>query len=145
VRIFNTHLEVADPGTGTVQEEQAAELLAMIAASPDPVIAIGDFNAPVDGPPPSTYLHLTAALHDAWRSARPGDPGLTCCQPPSLADPVGREQIRIDLVLTSQKWPFAWVARTGERPFRAAPPPLWTSDHFGVTARIVVPGARPRA
>jgi hypothetical protein len=31
------------------------------------------------------------------------------------------------------------VARTADRPFRAGPPPLWVSDHFGVTARIVVP------
>ena len=31
------------------------------------------------------------------------------------------------------------VARTGDQPFRAAPPPLWASDHFGVTAEIVIP------
>jgi hypothetical protein len=31
------------------------------------------------------------------------------------------------------------VMRTGDRPFRDGPPPLWASDHFGVTAEIVVP------
>ena len=29
------------------------------------------------------------------------------------------------------------VARNGDQPIRAAPSPLWGSDHFGVTARIV--------
>jgi endonuclease/exonuclease/phosphatase family metal-dependent hydrolase/predicted small secreted protein len=138
VRIFNTHLEVGDPGTGSVQEDQAHELLRLIAASPFPVIAIGDFNAPAGGSP--TYRALTAALHDAWRSARPADPGWTCCQAPSLADPVGRQHTRIDLVLTSESWPVSRVARTTDRPFRAGPPPLWASDHFGVTARIGIPG-----
>jgi len=28
------------------------------------------------------------------------------------------------------------VGRIGDQPFRSAPPPLWVSDHFGVTARI---------
>jgi endonuclease/exonuclease/phosphatase family metal-dependent hydrolase len=66
VRIFNTHLEVRDPGTGRVQEQQADELLALIAASPYPVIALGDFNAPADGS--DTYRHLTSVLHDGWTS-----------------------------------------------------------------------------
>jgi endonuclease/exonuclease/phosphatase family metal-dependent hydrolase len=138
VRIFTTHLEVADPGTGTVQASQAGELLARIAAGPHPVIAIGDFNAPAGRSP--TYRSLTRALHDAWTAVRPDDPGWTCCQAPSLADPVGRQRMRIDLVLTSEQWPVSRIARTGVRPFRSAPPPLWPSDHFGVTARIVVPG-----
>jgi endonuclease/exonuclease/phosphatase family metal-dependent hydrolase len=138
VRIFATHLEVADPGTGTVQLRQAGELLTRIAASPYPVIAIGDFNAPAPGS--ATYRRLTTALHDAWTSARPADPGWTCCQAPSLADPVPRQRMRIDLVLTSGTWPVTGAERTGGKPFRAGPPPLWASDHFGVTARITVPG-----
>jgi hypothetical protein len=32
------------------------------------------------------------------------------------------------------------VARIGDQSFRAAPPPLWASDHFGMTARIVIDG-----
>ena len=38
VRIVTTHLEVGGPGTGAVQDDQARELLAVIAASPYPVI-----------------------------------------------------------------------------------------------------------
>lgn len=137
VRIFNTHLEVADPTTGTIQEQQAEELLGVIAASPYPVIALGDFNAPADHS--ATYRRLTARLHDGWTAVRPGDPGLTCCHAPSLANAAAQVHTRIDLVLTSQNWPVTGMARTGVRPFRAAPPPLWVSDHFGLTAQIVIP------
>jgi endonuclease/exonuclease/phosphatase family metal-dependent hydrolase len=140
VRIFATHLEVGDPGYGSTQVGQAGELLHLIAASPYPVIAIGDFNSPPDGSPTPTYRHLTAVLHDVWSAARPTDPGLTCCQASSLADPHGIESMRIDLVLTSGAWPVTRVARIGNRPFRAGPPPLWVSDHDGVTARIELPG-----
>jgi endonuclease/exonuclease/phosphatase family metal-dependent hydrolase len=139
VRIVNTHLEVGAPGVGTIQELQGNELLAVIAASPHPVIVLGDFNSPADGSATPTYRNLTAVLHDAWTAARPADPGLTCCQAQSLADAVGREQVRIDLVLTSEDWPVTRAARTGVQPFRAAPPPLWASDHFGVSALIVMP------
>jgi endonuclease/exonuclease/phosphatase family metal-dependent hydrolase len=138
VRIVTTHLEVGAPGVDTVQQRQADELLEVITASPHPVIALGDVNSPAVGSTTPTYRELTAVLHDAWTSARPADPGFTCCQP--LADPVGRSQARIDLVLTSEDWPVTRVERTGDRPFRTAPPPLWASDHLGVTADIVVQG-----
>lgn len=140
VRIFSTHLEVGDPGYGPAQVAQAGELLGLIAASPYPVIAIGDFNSPAGGSVTPTYRNLTAVLHDVWTAARPTDPGLTCCQAQSLADRRGRESMRIDLVLTSGNGPVTRVARTGDRPFRAGPPPLWISDHFGVTARIEILG-----
>ena len=104
------------------------------------MIALGDFNSPADGSSTPTYRKLTAVLHDAWTTARPVDPGWTCCQAASLADAVRREFTRIDLVLTTEDWAVTRVARTVDQPFRAAPPPLWVSDHFGVTARIVIHG-----
>ncbi|MGY1590885.1 endonuclease/exonuclease/phosphatase family protein [Geodermatophilus sp. SYSU D00708] len=140
VRIVNTHLEVGGPGSGPVQVRQADELLAIVAASPHPVIALGDFNAPADGSATDTYRDLTAVLDDAWTAVRPGDPGPTCCQGELLADPVGREGVRIDLVLTSGDLTVTGVARTGDEPFRSSPPPVWASDHVGVTARIAVRG-----
>src|SRR4051794_6020574 len=42
VRIVNTHLEVGGPA----QEQQADEFVSLVAASPHPVIALGDFNIP---------------------------------------------------------------------------------------------------
>ncbi|MCV2490836.1 endonuclease/exonuclease/phosphatase family protein [Geodermatophilus sp. YIM 151500] len=139
VRIVNTHLEIGGPDAGPVQEEQGDEVLALIAASPHPVIALGDFNSAADGSTTDTYDNLTRVLHDAWTSARPSDAGPTCCQAELLDDPAGRAEVRIDLVLTSEDWPAAGVERTGTEPFRAAPAPLWASDHFGVTARITIP------
>lgn len=55
VRILNTHLEVGDPQTGTTQGQQGDEFLAIVAASPHPVIALGDFNSPADGASTPTY------------------------------------------------------------------------------------------
>jgi endonuclease/exonuclease/phosphatase family metal-dependent hydrolase len=138
VRVFNTHLEVGPPVTGPTQEQQGGEFLSLVADSPHPVIALGDFNSPADGSSTPTYRQLTAVLHDAWIAARPADPGWTCCLAKPLVDPVGGGSMRIDLVLTSEDWSVTRVARVGDQPFRASPPPVWASDHFGVTARIVV-------
>jgi endonuclease/exonuclease/phosphatase family metal-dependent hydrolase len=66
VRILNTHLEVGGPVTGSAQERQGDEFLALVADSPHPVIALGDFNSPADGAFTPTYRNLTAVLHDAW-------------------------------------------------------------------------------
>ena len=49
--------------------------------------------------------------------------------------------MRIDLVLTSDRLTVTRTARTGDQPFRAGPPPLWASDHLGVTARVRIPAA----
>jgi endonuclease/exonuclease/phosphatase family metal-dependent hydrolase len=151
VRILDTHLEVSSDGAGGIQQRQADELLAMVAASPYPVIAVGDFNSDPADPVTDTYERLTARLHDTWTRARPADPGPTCCQPGRLDDAVSRVDRRVDLVLTSEDWPVAHVARTGTAPFRSGPAPLWASDHAGVSARIIVPdraapvGRGPRA
>jgi endonuclease/exonuclease/phosphatase family metal-dependent hydrolase len=140
VRVLNTHLEVGGPRTGLVQERQAEEALAVIAASPHPVIAMGDFNAQAGDPHTDTYERLTAVLHDVWATAHPGDPGPTCCQGKGLRDLEPQLRGRVDLVLTSGDWPVSHVARTGAEPFRRGPAPVWASDHAGVTARIAVTG-----
>jgi hypothetical protein len=81
---------------------------------------------------------LADVLHDAWARARPANPGPTCCQAELLDNPIGRENRRIDLVLSSENWALDGVDRTGVQPFRSSPP-LWASDHFGVTARFTLP------
>ena len=138
VRILTTHLEVSGPHAGRIQERQAEEAVALIAGSPHPVIALGDFNSPADGSTTHTYARLTEVLDDAWVTARPADTGATCCQAERLDNEVGQEDVRFDLVLVPQGWQVASVARTGAEPFRTAPAPLWASDHAGVTARITV-------
>jgi endonuclease/exonuclease/phosphatase family metal-dependent hydrolase len=139
VRILTTHLEVSGPRAGRIQQRQAQEALRLITASPHPVIALGDFNAPVDGSGTDTYARLTEVLDDAWASARPAEPGPTCCQAELLDNAVGQADARFDLVLVPEGWRVRSVARTGAEPFRTAPPPLWASDHVGVTAQVTVP------
>jgi endonuclease/exonuclease/phosphatase family metal-dependent hydrolase len=139
LRILTTHLEVGGTRAGRIQERQAQEALTLIAASPHPVIALGDFNSPVDGSGTDTYARLTEVLDDAWASTRPSEPGPTCCQAELLDNAVGQEDVRFDLVLVPEGWRVRGVARTGAEPFRAAPPPLWASDHVGVTAQVTVP------
>jgi endonuclease/exonuclease/phosphatase family metal-dependent hydrolase len=139
VRIISTHLEIGSPrAAAAVQAGQAEELLDLVATSPHPVIVLADANSPADGSGTSTYGRLSARLHDAWRVAQPVEPGPTCCQGELLEDPTGRESRRIDLVLSTEDWPVDRVSRTGSDPFRAGPPPLWASDHLGVTARYGV-------
>ena len=139
VRILTTHLEVSGPRAGRIQERQAQEARTLIAASPHPVIALGDFNSAADGSGTDTYARLTEVLDDAWVAARPADRGPTCCQAELLDNEAGDEDVRFDLVLVPEGWPVRSVARTGAEPFRTAPPPLWASDHVGVTAEITVP------
>jgi len=138
VRIFNTHLEVADPPFGTFQVLQGNELLALVAASPYPVIALGDFNSRADGLGTPTYLALTTAMADAWNAVHPSDAGYTWGQAELLDNAAGQESIRIDLILSTEEWPVDSVVRTGSTPFRQDPPPLWASDHFGVAARYTI-------
>ena len=140
VRILNTHLEVSGGRAGSVQQRQADELLAMVASSPHPVVAIGDFNADPGDPNADTYQRLTAVLHDAWTRARPADPGPSCCEDGLLDNLTPRLTRRVDLVLTSGDWPATGVTRTGTTPFRSGPAPVWASDHAGVTARLTVSG-----
>jgi endonuclease/exonuclease/phosphatase family metal-dependent hydrolase len=141
LRIFNTHLEVPVPGLAQnlqPQLAQGAAALAILAASPHPVIALGDYNSAADGSGTLTYGLLAASLRDAWTAAHGSDPGLTCCQSELLNNATGQETSRIDLILSSQSWPVDRVDRTGAQPFRSSPPPLWASDHFGVTARFTL-------
>jgi endonuclease/exonuclease/phosphatase family metal-dependent hydrolase len=139
VRILTTHLEVSGPRAGRIQARQAEEARALIAASPHPVIALGDFNSAPDGSGTDTYARLTEVLDDAWVAARPADRGPTCCQAELLDNQAGDEDVRFDLVLVPEGWRVESVTRTGAEPFRTAPPPLWASDHVGVTAEITAP------
>jgi endonuclease/exonuclease/phosphatase family metal-dependent hydrolase len=119
-----------------VQEAQAVEFLGLVAASPYPVVAVGDFNSAADGSTTLTYKLLTQVLTDAWETARPHAPGLTCCQSELLDNRTSTASERIDLVLTTPPWTAEEARRTGATPFRTTRPPFWASDHFGVVAEL---------
>jgi endonuclease/exonuclease/phosphatase family metal-dependent hydrolase len=141
VRIFETHLEVeAPPQAATIQVLQGVQARAMIAASPYPVIALGDFNSAADGSTTPTYRILTAGPTDVWAAARPQDPGISCCHDELLTTGPPLETTRIDLILVPRGWTADLVGLTGGTQFRTGPAPVWASDHSGVTARVALRG-----
>ena len=138
LRFANTHLEVSD--FPQVQEAQAREFLARTARTRSALIAVGDFNSAADGSTTGSYDILTRWLRDAWR-VNPGDPGYTSGQNGTLSNPSSQLDQRIDLILKRSSWRTR--VRTleatvvNDEPFRATPP-LWPSDHAGVTATFTL-------
>ena len=127
-----THLEIE--GFPAIQEAQAAEVFAGPAHARGSVIAAGDFNSAADGSTTQSYAKLTRSFFDdAWRIIR-HDPGYSCCQNETLSNPTSTLDTRIDLVLTHGAR-AAEIALVGDVPFQAIPP-LWTSDHAGLAAKI---------
>ena len=66
------------------QIAQAIEMLTGLAAVPDPVLLLGDFNSE---PGMNSYPLLDTQFNDAWDDARGGAPGFTCCQAGDLMNP----------------------------------------------------------
>lgn len=141
VRFISTHL--ITPDAPAVQVAQAEELLAGPAATDLPVIMVGDFNSAADGSGTATYGKLIAGgFVDAWNVARPGDPGLTCCQTETLRNPASTLSARIDLILFRGDFDVEAIDVVGDNPADRTPSGLWPSDHAGVTATLEVPRAR---
>jgi endonuclease/exonuclease/phosphatase family metal-dependent hydrolase len=143
-RLAATHLESTYPGIPDgqkAQEAQAAELAASLAGLDVPVIVIGDFNSNAEpGPEQTASLRtfLLAGFADAWRSAHPGDPGLTW---PVVAEDSGSPATpleRIDLVLTRALQPtfFSPGLRVLSAERTATESGATASDHAGVVVRL---------
>jgi endonuclease/exonuclease/phosphatase family metal-dependent hydrolase len=137
--IVETHLEAFND---TRQVAQAKELIAGPAASKLPTILLGDLNT--NGNPginqTETYPDLVAAgFVDAWKTLRPADPGLTCCHPPDLREPVPTFKQRLDLVLARGRFKPLSAAVVGTAPADRTPSGLWGSDHAGVAMTLRVP------
>ena len=129
----NAHLEIQS--LQTFQTAQAKEMLAGIAAVPDPVLLLGDFNS---APGLSSYPLLTVPFRDAYLKAGGIDPGgFTCCQADNLANPESAAAERIDLVLYRGRFRINDVAVVGTDPATGRTPGgLWPSDHFGVISHV---------
>lgn len=132
-RFVTTHLEIEQ--SPVVQVAQAKELLAGPAKIGGAVIAAGDFNSAADGSTTTTYADLTKAyFRDAW-DTNPGDPGFSCCQSDTLANPASTFASRIDFVLTHGASTALTAKLIGDSPFQATAP-LWPSDHAGLVAAV---------
>ena len=132
VRFVNSHFETED--APAIQEAQAAEFLAGPARPTGAVIAVGDFNSAADGSTTTSYAQLTGFYTDAWVVSGVG-PGLTCCQNSTLTNYPPNLGSRIDLVLFRGPVRGGSATVVGADPFQFAPP-LYASDHAGVTATV---------
>lgn len=133
VRFVNTHLEAF---SAAVREAQARELAALLAASPYPVVLVGDLN---DDPRTGavTILQEALGLADAWRGSAPrgytaGQDDLDAAQP--------QFDRRIDYVLYEvDRRPRLHATRVeviGEEVRDRSADGLWPSDHAGVLATL---------
>ena len=143
IRFVNTHLEVPELPR-IIQSIQAAELIARLAALPNPssspVVIAGDINsdptdAPVTETMPAPYQQLANAGYlDAW-TLRPGNPpGLTCCQSPDLLNPESVLFKRVDVIFLSTAPIQLRANLLGADPDERTASGLWPSDHAGVIA-----------
>ena len=129
---FNTHLEVGGPA-GPVQEAQADELAAAVAAVSGRVVLVGDLNSDAGGTGTGSYETITASLTDAFGSGA-GEP--TCCQAADLRNEASGLRTRIDLVLFRG---FDEVNRTDtvlDDVSDRITGGIWPSDHAGVWAEL---------
>jgi endonuclease/exonuclease/phosphatase family metal-dependent hydrolase len=126
---------------GPTRARQLDTAFKMLAGSKDAIL-MGDFNFG-DGEEPET-ARLEAAYADLWLALRPGEPGFTWNIEKSVmarrGSFPGERSRRLDrILLRSRSWRAASIHIIGDGPV-AEGGPVFPSDHFGLTGRIV---ARP--
>jgi len=114
-----------------------------------PAIVMGDLND-ADTTPMYDVL-LDAGFADLWRTLRPGVAGNTCCHLSDLSDPrpgLGEFEQRIDYIFVRgfahSRAATGQITRFGLLPSDRLTGPdgtIWPSDHVGLVATLVVPGA----
>ncbi|MEN3380215.1 MAG: hypothetical protein V7608_259 [Hyphomicrobiales bacterium] len=122
---------------------QALELAQTAANTALPVVLVCDCNANADNPAdpifqnfPAYLLLKNAGFVDAFRTARPNDPGFTCCQEENLLNVASTMSHRIDLVQFRGPFEIEDVQVVGAAPADRARLGLWPSDHAGVVATL---------
>jgi hypothetical protein len=110
-----------------------------------PVVLVCDCNANPDNPADpifqnfSAYLMLkNAGFVDVFRTARPNDPGVTCCQAEDLLNVISTMSSRIDLVQFRGPFRIEDVQVVGASPADRQRLGLWPSDHAGVIATLTL-------
>lgn len=159
-RFVTTHLTpvaLDQPQLIAIQKAQALELI-QSAGKPDlpggsvlPVVYAGDFNT-VAGLDTYKILVENSGRIDAWQKKNPmascpeprpaGDhdrSGCTCCQDPSLSNPMSKLDHRIDLVIVPPNTDIAEVRLVGADLADQTSSHLWPSDHAGVVAILKPP------
>lgn len=135
-RVVSAHLEDED---SAVRLSQAGELLSGPGGSALPTIFIGDYNsnANPDATSAAYLLLIASGLTDAWSAAHPLDPGVTCCQDPTLQNSVSQLTQRMDLVLYRGAFTTLDATLVGADPLVGLPV-FWASDHAGLVVKLGV-------
>jgi hypothetical protein len=137
-RFVNSHFEAFDPGE-FIRVQQAQELLAGPLDTDLPVVLLGDFNSNAEaGGLAYGILIDQGGFEDAWSTANPGDPGLTCCHDADLRNEEVELRSRIDLILVRDGVRVRDMERVGIDPAMRTPDGLWPSDHAGVVGRVMI-------
>jgi endonuclease/exonuclease/phosphatase family metal-dependent hydrolase len=139
VRFANTHLEAFST---PVRNAQGRELAAALAASPSPVVLVGDLNSRPDDTAGAYGTFAAAGYADAWTVVHGPDGGFTSGQSELLDNLPSLLDHRIDYVLYQPRGVEALEAdvigdELSDRTFSG----LWPSDHAGVVATLHL--ARP--
>lgn len=131
----NSHLE----GIMPANEEQAHELVDILAGLPRPLVLVGDLNTGPGSSTPAYGIISDAGYTDAWTVAGSG-PGFSCC--------VNDKVNTTDTSLFDERIDLMFYAGDGLQPIAAevvgdeladrTPSGLWPSDHAGtvITFRI---------
>ncbi|MFQ5695575.1 MAG: endonuclease/exonuclease/phosphatase family protein, partial [Terriglobia bacterium] len=137
-RFLTAHPEsIAAP----IEIAQGLELLAGPLNTTLPVIVAADMNADAadfSDPTFVTYQNfLDAGFVDAWTAVNPFDPGFSCCQAPTVANPLPQLDERVDLITVRGPFRVQVAALFGEELGDRTSGALWPSDHAAVAARLL--------
>jgi endonuclease/exonuclease/phosphatase family metal-dependent hydrolase len=124
---------------------QALELVRTAATTTLPVVLVCDCNAN-DNPAdpiffqnfPAYQLLKNAGFVDVFRTARPNEPGFTCCQDENLLNVTSTLSRRIDLVQFRGPFTIEDVQVVGASSADRQRLGLWPSDHAGVVATLTL-------
>jgi hypothetical protein len=137
--------DLLEQGHVKLSNPQALELVRTAANTTLPVVLVCDCNANSDPADPiffqnfPAYLLLkNAGFIDAFRTARPNDPGFTFGQAENLLNVVSTMSRRIDLVQLRGPFTIEDVQVVGASPADRQRLGLWPSDHAGVVATLTL-------
>jgi endonuclease/exonuclease/phosphatase family metal-dependent hydrolase len=141
LRFVTTHFGVSP----VLAVPQALELVQTGANTTLPVVLVCDCNANPDNPNdpifqtyPAYLLLKNAGFVDAFRTARPTDPGFTFGQAENLLNVISSMSHRIDLVQFRGPFTVEDVQVVGASPADRTRLGLWPSDHAGVVATLTL-------
>lgn len=138
-RFVDTHLEAFHAGA---RNAQAAELVSIMAASPLPIVLVGDLNAVPSDSSGAYAIMAAAGFTDSWLEAAGTGPGYTSGQQPNLDNAVSELDSRIDFVLHNQGDLLRTVSGSaqvvGDEQADRTTAGMWPSDHAGVVVTVSI-------